>query len=93
MHISILAAGDDYRTTTFMLMFMPSSDGQKLCGKVPIIDDMLANEGNEQFSVRITSISNPRVGGQNSETCVTIIDDDGTFVLNPSASYLFSYQC
>ena len=59
---------------------MPSPDGQSLCGKVPIIDDKLANEGIEQFSVRITGTSNPRLRiGQNAETCVNIIDDDGMY--------------
>ena len=57
---------------------MPSSDGQSVCGKVPIINDNIANEGIEPFSVRITSVSNPRIRiGQNAETCVNIIDDDG----------------
>ena len=76
--ISMFAAGSDYTTTTLMLTFMPSSDGRTVCGKVPIIDDKLANEGTEQFSVRITRTSDPRIKiGPNAETCVNIIDDDG----------------
>ena len=73
----ILAADVDYTTTTFMLTFEPSSDGQRVCGNVPIIDDLL-DEPNELFIVRITSVSNPNVMiGMNDETCITIIDDDG----------------
>ena len=74
----MFAEGDDYETNVFMLTFEPSADGRTLCGNVRIIDDKLANEGNEQFSVTITSISGSRVDvGPNDETCVTIIDDDG----------------
>ena len=73
----ILAADSDYVTTTLMITFEPSSDGQRVCGLVLIIDDLL-DEVNEQFSVRITSVSNPSIMvGMNAETCVTIIDDDG----------------
>ena len=62
-----------------MLRFAPSDDGQRVCGKVPIINDML-DEPNEQFSVRITSVSNPSIMiGPSNETCVTIIDDDGKY--------------
>ena len=60
-----------------MLTFEPSSDGQRRCGQVPIIDDLL-DEPNELFSVRITGVSNSNVMiGMNNEACVTIIDDDG----------------
>ena len=60
-----------------MITFEPSSDGQRVCGPVPIIDDLL-DEANELFSVRITSVSNPNIMvSMNDETCVTIIDDDG----------------
>ena len=73
----ILAADSDYETTTLMITFEPSSDGQTECGSVEIIDDLL-DEANELFSVRITSVSNPNIMvGMNAETCVTIIDDDG----------------
>ena len=73
----ILAANSDYETTTRMLTFMPSPDGQRVCGKVPIIDDRL-DEANELFSVRITQVSSPNIMiGTNAESCVTIIDDDG----------------
>ena len=73
----ILAGDSDYEITPLMLTFEPSTDGQRVCGKVPIIDDLL-DEPNELFSVRITSVSNPNIMiGMNAESCVTIIDDDG----------------
>ena len=60
-----------------MLTFVPSSDRQRVCSKVPINDDRL-DEPNEQFSVRITGVSSPSIMiGPSSESCVTIIDDDG----------------
>ena len=53
------------------------ADGQRLCGNVPITDDMLGNEPNEVFSVTITNVSDPQVTiGVNRESCVTIIDND-----------------
>ena len=62
-----------------MVTFEPSFDGQILYGKVPIINDLLS-EPDELFSVLITNVSNPSVMiGMNAETCVTIIDDDGTY--------------
>ena len=73
----ILAGDSDYETTTLMLTFEPSPDGQRVCGKVPIIDDLL-DEANELFSVRVTRVSNSNIMiGMNAESCVTIIDDDG----------------
>ena len=72
------AAGSDYETTTLMLPFEPSGDGQTVCGRVPIIDDNLGLEPNELFSVRITSVSGANVMiGDQDESCVEIIDDDG----------------
>ena len=74
----ILAAGVDYVSTTRMLTFVPSDDRQRVCTTVPLTDDNL-DEPNELFSVRIIDISpeNSVMMGPNSESCVTIIDDDG----------------
>ena len=61
-----------------MLPFEPSVDGQTVCGRVPIIDDNLGLEPNELFSVTITSVTGTKVMiGPDTETCVTIIDNDG----------------
>ena len=60
-----------------MVMFPPSAGGQTVCGNVPIMDDDLGNEGDELFSVIITSVSGDKVMiGPNNESCVTILDDD-----------------
>ena len=78
--VSICIAGSDYQTTTLMLPFEPSEDGQTVCGDVPIIDDDLGNEPNELFSVTIISVSDGDIAiGQESETCVTIEDNDGMY--------------
>ena len=45
------------------------------CGNVPIIDDTVAGEPDEQFSVRLIS-ANPPGNFSNDETCVTIVDND-----------------
>lgn len=67
----------DYSTTTLMVTFTPSAGGQMRCENVPIIDDDLGNEGDELFSVKITSVSSDKVMiGPNEESCVTILDDD-----------------
>ena len=70
----------DYTTSTFMVMFKPATDGQTLCGNVPIINDDVGNEGDELFSVVITNVSSSKVSiGPNSESCVTIVDDDSEY--------------
>ena len=71
----------DYTTSTLMLTFQPSNDGQMLCGNVSIINDNLGNEGDELFSVVITNVSSNKVLiGPNNESCVTIVDDDGEYI-------------
>ena len=74
----ILAAGVDYVSTTRMLTFVPSNDRQRVCTTVPLTNDNL-DEPDELFSVRIIDVSpdNSTMMGPNSESCVTIIDDDG----------------
>ena len=71
-------AGDDYSTTTLMVVFTPTDvAGQMVCRNVPIINDDLGNEGDELFSVTITNVNSSKVMiGPNQESCVTIIDDD-----------------
>ena len=70
----------DYTTTVFMVTFEPSGTGQMLCGNVSIINDNLGNEGDELFSVVIRNVSSSKVSiGPNSESCVTIVDDDSEY--------------
>ena len=60
-----------------MVMFPPSAGGQITCGNVPIMDDDIGNEGDELFSIIITSVSSDKIMiGPNNESCVTILDDD-----------------
>ena len=76
------AAGSDYETTTFMFTFMPTDQSsQRLCGDVTIINDMIGNEPDEEFSVRLISAS-PEGNIDGQESCVTIIDDDGEYILH-----------
>ena len=77
--MNCFAADADYETTTIMVTFVPSDLGttQRECGSVRIIDDMIGNEPNEEFSVTLVSTdpSGARFGDR--ESCITIIDDDG----------------
>ena len=61
-----------------MLTFSPvpiDDNLQMLCTTIPIINDTIANEPDEQFSVTLTSASPVGTFGEDT-TCVTIIDDD-----------------
>ena len=60
------------------MTFRPSDDGstQELCGYVPIIDDYIGNEPDEEFSVTLVSAS-PYGDFGDSESCITITDNDG----------------
>lgn len=67
-----------------MVTFEPtagSETAEMMCGNVCIIDDVVAMEPDEQFSVRL--ISADPVGNfaeDASESCITILDnDDGKF--------------
>ena len=57
---------------------MPSENPQRLCGSVPITDDMIGNEPDEEFVVSLVSTDPPGVAKfGNRDSCITIIDDDG----------------
>ena len=78
-----LAADADYRTTGIIVTFTPSDEGitQRLCGSVPIINnDMIGNEPDEEFSVTLVSTMPPGGSFGDTESCITIIDDDGESV-------------
>ena len=67
----------DYVSTTVMLTFMPSDEGtQTMCFNVSIIDDLLGNEPDEEFSVTISDTVPAGSVGANAEACITIIDND-----------------
>ena len=61
----------------FTVMFAPIDDqiSQEVCIPLPIIDDLIANEADEQFSVLLTDVT-PAVEVGNNQTCVTIRDND-----------------
>ena len=72
----VYTAGSDYQSTTITVTFEPSDESTEAkCGTVTIIDDMVAGEPNEQFSVSLVS-ADPTGTFGNRETCVTIVDDD-----------------
>lgn len=73
----INVAGSDYATVTFEQTFTPMDEAsQMMCGLVQIIDDMLAYEPDEQFSVSLVSAT-PIGVFRSDESCITIMDNDG----------------
>ena len=75
--------GSDYRSTVLVETFVPSDDqiSQETCVALPVIDDLIANEANEQFSVVLIDVT-PTANVGNNETCVIIIDDDSKYTLS-----------
>lgn len=67
----------DYTTLTIQATFTPET--QMMCDRVQIINDDLANELDEQFSVSLISAV-PTSVFRSSETCITIVDSDGETV-------------
>ena len=76
------------------LRFPMNSDGGDMqCENITITDDTLF-EGNETFTVTLTA-STPRVDIMNDETNITIIDNEGTYIVWSvnMCSGLSSYLC
>ena len=82
MLLSVLIAGEDYTSISEAIDLSLATDF-RVCMTVNIIDDILALEANEQFIVQldIDILMRSRLVqfGENSETSITIIDDDGRF--------------
>ena len=76
-HFVSNTVGADYRNIVEVVTFEPSDDqiSQETCVPLAVIDDLIANEANEQFSVVLIDVT-PTINIGNNETCVTIIDDD-----------------
>ena len=58
---------------TRSVTFDSATQNSMMCVRVQIMDDELANELDEQFSVSLVSASMIR----SSESCITIVDNDG----------------
>ena len=92
-------ADSDYQNTAITVTFEPtagSETAQVMCGNIPIIDDTVAGEPDEQFSVRLAS-SSPVGSFANdaNESCITIFDDDddGRFRCMYQPQYLVLLAC
>ena len=73
--INLVFTGDlDYIHTTLMFTFGPQDvDGvQEECDLVDIIDDLIGNEPDEEFSVTLINVT----ASGSEEACITIIDND-----------------
>ena len=68
--------GDDFVVETLTAMFAANSD--TACVEFTVVDDMIALEGDETFTVTFTTPP-AIVPGSPSAATVTIIDDDGGF--------------
>ena len=74
-----IAVDSDFDSSSPSQTFPASPMGNQLCADIFLIPDE-QYEGNEQFVVEFTNVpdSANRVGvGAISQTCVTIIDNDG----------------
>jgi hypothetical protein len=72
-------ADDDYTSISEVMAFsVGSQDGDTRCMDIPIVDDG-ALEGNETFTLTLTT-SDPDVMLGNDVTTITIIDDEGRIV-------------
>ena len=70
-------ADSDYSPISREITIGPTTEAGRACVTIPIIDDELANEDDEQFSVGFDLSGSPLVAGTNAEACVTITDNDG----------------
>ena len=76
IHLIFFLAGSDYNVTTTELEFQAMDEvSQTMCAPLLIIDDDIANEADEQFSVILLDVS-PAGNIDGEVTCITIIDDD-----------------
>ena len=73
LHFS--TAPEDYTSTETDLTFTPD-DSNKMCVNIPIGNDTVV-EGSENFTVTVTSNDTSVQIGPNSNSTVTIVDDDG----------------
>ncbi|XP_019849170.1 PREDICTED: uncharacterized protein LOC100641243 [Amphimedon queenslandica] len=84
------AQSSDFSTAPIMFLFRPTDT--QVCRSVPVVDDDIALEGNENFSVSVTGTS-PGVDGTPEETTttttavITIIDNDVSMVFFESPRY------
>ena len=76
--VCLVLADSDYNATTIEVEFGSLDEAlQMTCVPLPIIDDEITNEADEQFSVVLRSVSPEGITISDTEACVTIIDDDG----------------
>ena len=67
--------GEDFPSDIFPVTFN-AGENTTFCVDVAVIDDDIALEGDEQFRVIFSELNGARVG-ENSESTITIQDDDG----------------
>ena len=73
-YLIINLADVDYSSNAQTFVFR--SNETRVCRTFPTADDNIALEGNETFTVRLTSTTSGIIGANNEGT-VTIIDNDG----------------
>ena len=62
-----------------------SATQNSMCVRVQVLDDELANESDEQFSVSLVSASMI----SSSESCITIVDNDGEILDHTDHTSIF----
>ena len=64
--------------------FEASDSGDRRCVNIVIINDILTNELDQLFLVTFANLPDTEAGvlvGPIAQACVTILDDDGRFIL------------
>ena len=74
--LSFFKGGDDFVVETLTAMFATNSD--TACVEFTVLDDTIALEGDETFTVTFTTPPGT-IPGSPSTATVTIKDDDGGF--------------
>ena len=73
----LIIGSSDFVAEAQTVTFEVSDSSNRRCVEIAINDDVIV-EGDEQFLVKFGDISNDLVTiGEVSQSCVTIIDDDG----------------
>ena len=76
--LSFFKGDEDFVVETLTAMFAANND--TACVEFTVVDDMIAFEGDETFTVTFTTLPGT-IHGSRSRANVTIIDDDGVFLL------------
>ncbi len=74
----VITGPADYSAISMQFIFTPTNQNDQLCVNIPIINDVIC-EGDEVFTVSLTSNDDCVSIQMPSQGSVTIVDDDGKY--------------